>query len=277
MQTSSINNCPDEEVQGTTAVSHVILCGGGENYPVEYDADYGYTMSTRTVAAGFDVSAETIRRMKSKLIEGLHYLDPSVGSAEKNRFIRWTRLGVVTLGHLLLGEYEKHYFAIRASSDAWEETENSPGFTYTEVFESPQKLTAALDEQRLLRELLAGPAGAIRGMTRESLEDAEKKLGAIIDRLRPRVEMFDELMASSQTFSGHDAVLFLNLGFGLVTFFKELRNRGYLVTGGTRHSCPEQRWIEQGLFVNRRPDFITMKGLRWIWKEFLENPRVPGA
>jgi hypothetical protein len=274
MKNSSINNCPDKKVQETRAVRHIIGCGGGEDYPVEYDANHGYTMSTGTVAEGFGVSAEIIRRKKSKLIEGLHYLGPSVGNTENKRFIRWTRLGVVTLGLLLAGEYKKHHFAIRASSDAWEETENSPGFTYTEVFESPQKLAAALDEQRLLRELLAGPAGAIRGMTRASLEDAEKKLGAIIDRLRPRVEMFDRIMASPQTFSGHDATRCLQLGFGLVTFFKELRNRGYLVTGGTQHSCPEQRWIEQGLFVNRRPDFITMKGLRWIWKEFREKPRV---
>lgn len=220
MKNSSINNCPDKKVQDTRAVRHIIGCGGGEDYPVEYDANHGYTMSTGTVAEGFDVSAETIRRMKSKLIEGLHYLGPSVGNTENKRFIRWTRLGVVTLGLLLGGEHEK-YFAILASSDAFGEPEDAPGWSFPEIFKSPHKLTTALDEQRLLRELLAGPAGAIRGMTRESLEDAEKKLGAIIDRLRTQVEMFDRIMASPQTFSGHDATRCLQLGFGPATFFRE--------------------------------------------------------
>lgn len=93
----------------------------------------------------------------------------------------------------------------------------------------------------------------------------------------PKVEFYDTVTESATDCSMATAAQILKLGYGSITLFRKLREMGVLISGGSRHNMPKQRYIEQGLFTVSESSYTkeketvmtfttlaTQKGMSWI-------------
>ena len=93
----------------------------------------------------------------------------------------------------------------------------------------------------------------------------------------PKVEFYDTVTESATDCSMATAAQILKLGYGSITLFRKLREMGILISGGSRHNMPKQRYIEQGLFTVSESSYTkeketvmtfttlaTQKGMSWI-------------
>jgi len=98
----------------------------------------------------------------------------------------------------------------------------------------------------------------------------------------PKVEFHDAVTASDKEVTMAVACQTAKLTFGSNTAFKRLRSMGVLISGGSRHNLPLQRYIEQGLFTVNEHKFersngetdvsftthVTQKGIAWLVAKF---------
>ena len=244
---------------------------------MEVDKVHGYTMSTEVVADGLGFPPELILQKRSILTEGLHYLTKSTGKKGKQDDVRWTRLGVVTLS-LLVGDSFNNSsfdwdFAVAASADVFFDLPESAldVFNVPDDFGCNERLGRLLNEQRLIRELLYNEAG-ISGITRNLMEEAEGILEEAIKPLKCKAEFFEDLLEGGRVYSVRSVGDILNFGLSRDGLFQEFRKRGFLVSGGSRHNLPHRHWIVEGFFTDGIDEFITFRGMRWIWEDFQKNP-----
>lgn len=93
----------------------------------------------------------------------------------------------------------------------------------------------------------------------------------------PKVEFYDAVTESNTDCSMATAAQLAKLPYGQNTLFQKLRERGVLISGGSRNNQPKQRYIEQGLFTVSEGSYtkeketvvtfttrVTQKGLSWI-------------
>lgn len=83
---------------------------------------------------------------------------------------------------------------------------------------------------------------------RELANSLEKnaELEQKIEEQAPKVRVYDDLMESDTDCSMATAAQLI--GFGQNRLFEKLRTMGVLISGGSRHNLPKQRYIELGLF-----------------------------
>jgi hypothetical protein len=274
MKITRVNKLHDEIIEGTPVIVDWNL---GGSFPVEVDKVHGYTMSTEVVADGLGFPPELILQKRSILTEGLHYLTKSTGKKGKQDDVRWTRPGVVTLS-LLVGDSFNNSsfdwdFAVAASADVFFDLPESAldVFNVPDDFGCNERLGRLLNEQRLIRELLYNEAG-ISGITRNLMEEAEGILEEAIKPLKCKAEFFEDLLEGGRVYSVRSVGDILNFGLSRDGLFQEFRKRGFLVSGGSRHNLPHRHWIVEGFFTDGIDEFITFRGMRWIWEDFQKNP-----
>jgi anti-repressor protein len=124
-----------------------------------------------------------------------------------------------------------------------------------------------------LPEALRLAADAIDRADTLALENAE---------LRPKAEFHDAVTASADLCELAVAAQVLGLPYGRNTLFQRLREMGVLITGGTRHNLPKQRYVEAGYFTVKESTYTherethvrftalaTQKGVEWLRRKLL--------
>lgn len=103
-----------------------------------------------------------------------------------------------------------------------------------------------------------------------------------IEQDKPKVEFFDVVTASPKVVDMAIAAQTAKLPFGRNILYQKLRELGVLISSGTRHNLPKQRYIEQGLFTVdeftvkhnsgeselRFTTHVTQKGIAWLIEKF---------
>ncbi len=134
----------------------------------------------------------------------------------------------------------------------------------------------------------AAPAFALPSTLAEALRlaaDVEEKRAALaleLESAAPKIEFHDTVTASDKVVVMAVAAQTAKLPFGAITLYKKLRELGVLISSGTRHNLPKQKYIEQGLFVVNEYKFehnsgepgvsftthVTQKGIAWLVSKF---------
>lgn len=103
-----------------------------------------------------------------------------------------------------------------------------------------------------------------------------------LEAAAPKIEFHDAVTASDKVVVMAVAAQTAKLPFGSNTLYKKLREMGVLISGGTRHNLPKQKYIEQGLFTVNEFKFehstgepgvsftthVTQKGIAWLVSKF---------
>lgn len=120
------------------------------------------------------------------------------------------------------------------------------------------------------------------------LAEKNEALALEVETMKPKAEFHDAVTASDDLVTMATAAQLIGLPFGGNTLFQRLRNRGVLITGGTRHNLPKQEHVQSGRFTVKESSFlrdgethvrfttyVTQKGLEWLRREFQSRTLQP--
>lgn len=147
--------------------------------------------------------------------------------------------------------------------DRWHQLESGQAFTIPQTL--PEALRLAAD-----------------------LAEKNEALALEVETMKPKAEFHDAVTASDDLVTMATAAQLIGLPFGGNTLFQRLRNRGVLITGGTRHNLPKQEHVQNGRFTVKESTYthdkethvrfttyVTQKGLEWLRREFQSRTLQP--
>jgi len=107
--------------------------------------------------------------------------------------------------------------------------------------------------------------------------------------LKPKADFYDTVTASDTVCSMAVAAQTAGLPFGQNILYQRLRGEGVLISGGSRHNLPMQRYVEQKLFTVKESTYpktlgeigvsfkclVTQKGIDWLIKKYGDTKAQP--
>jgi len=223
-----------------------------------------------------DVVKQSIERLVDKGIISL----PPLMEVRIQRERRLENVGVYILGkrdsYIVVAQLSPEFTAKLV--DRWQELEAKQEVKLPSTYaEALRELANTSEQNETLR------------LENTVLETEKTTLKVENTVLKPKADFYDTVTASDTVCSMAVAAQTAGLPFGQNILYQRLRGEGVLISGGSRHNLPMQRYVEQKLFTVKESTYpktlgeigvsfkclVTQKGIDWLIKKYGDTKAQP--